>query len=156
MDKIFEQLQFFRGFTLSNLQKLEKEHADIQPTGFSNTLRWNYGHILTAYEGLVFQLAGKESKLDPKYMQLFSQGTRPSEWTTDAPSLEEIAGELDKHGKLIVETFQNSLDEKLLQPFVVSGEHKLETVRDALIFCIWHEGLHQGVINGLTRVVTTK
>ncbi len=29
MDKVFEQLQFFRGFTLSNLQKLEKEHADI-------------------------------------------------------------------------------------------------------------------------------
>lgn len=156
MDKVFEQLQFFRGFTLNNLQKLEKEHADIQPTGFSNTLRWNYAHILTAYEGLVFQLTGKASKLDPKYMELFSQGTRPSEWTIEAPSLEEIAGELDKQGKLIVETFQNSLDEKLMQPFVVSGELKLETVREVLTFCIWHEGLHQGVINVLTRVVTNK
>ncbi|MDM5155057.1 hypothetical protein QUF88_14915 [Bacillus sp. DX1.1] len=57
IDKVFEQLQFFRGFTLNNLQNLEK-HADIQPTGFSNTLRWNYAHILTAYEGLVFQLSG--------------------------------------------------------------------------------------------------
>ncbi|MEH6995712.1 DinB family protein [Neobacillus drentensis] len=156
MDKIFEQLQFFRGFTLSNLQKLEIGHADIQPAEFSNTLRWNYGHILTAYEGLVFQLGGKGSKLDPKYMELFSQGTRPSEWTSEAPSLEEIAAELDKQGKLIVETFQNSLDEKLMKPFDVAGPHKLETVRDALIFCVWHEGLHQGVINGLTRVVTNK
>ncbi|MDM5156361.1 DinB family protein [Bacillus sp. DX1.1] len=156
MEKIFEQLQFFCGFTLNNLQKLEKNHADVQPTGFSNTLRWNYGHILTAYEGLVFQLTGKGSKLDPKFMELFSQGTRPSEWTIEAPSLEEIATELEKQGKLIVETFQNSLDEKLVQPFEVSGAHKLETVREALVFCIWHEGLHQGVINGLTRVVTTK
>lgn len=87
-------------------------------------------------------------------MELFSQGTRPSEWTIEAPSLEEIAAELEKQGKLIVETFQNSLDEKLMQLFDISGVYKLETIRDALIFCIWHEGLHQGVINGLTRAVT--
>ncbi|CRK83603.1 DinB family protein [Neobacillus massiliamazoniensis] len=155
MDKVFEQLHFFRGFTLSNIQKLKKEHADIQPVGFSNTLRWNYAHILTAYDGLVFQLSGKGSKLDPKYMELFSQGTRPSEWKIEAPSLEEITAELEKQGKLIIETFQNSLDEKLIQPKEIGGAFKLETVRDSIIFCIWHEGLHQGVINGLTRVVTT-
>lgn len=84
----------------------------------------------------MFQLSGKGRKLDPKYMELFSQGTRPSEWKMEAPSLEELAGELDKQGKLMVETFQNSLDEKLMQPFVVSGEYKLETVREALTFCI--------------------
>jgi uncharacterized damage-inducible protein DinB len=155
MNKVLEQFQFIRGFTLNNLQKIEKKHADIQPTGFSNTLRWNYAHILTAYEQLLFQLSGKESKLDPKFLELFKSGTRPSEWTIVPSSLEEITVELERQGKLIVETFQNSLDDKLIQPFTLHGEHKLETVRDALLFCIWHEGLHQGVINGLTRVVTT-
>lgn len=64
-------------------------------------------------------------------MALFSQGTRPSEWTVEPPSLEEIAAELEKQGKLIVETFQNSLDEKLMQLFTVTGAHKLETVRES-------------------------
>jgi uncharacterized damage-inducible protein DinB len=154
MDKALEQLQFFRGFTLNNLQKLKKEHADIQPAGFSNTLRWNYAHILTAYDGLMFQLSGKGSKLDPRFFEFFGGGTKPSEWKTEAPSLEKIAGELEKQGKLLVETFQNSLDEKLVHSKEIAGI-KLETVRDALTFCLWHEGLHQGVINGLTRVVTT-
>ncbi|QOR64836.1 DinB family protein [Cytobacillus suaedae] len=79
MDKVFEQLQIFRGFTLSNLQKLKNEDADIQPAGFSNTLRWNYAHILVAYDELVYQLSGKGIQLNPKYRELFSQGTRPSE-----------------------------------------------------------------------------
>lgn len=149
-----EQFQFFRESTLKNLQNLEKEYADIQPTGFNNTLRWNYAHILTAYEGLVIQLSGNESKLDPKYMQLFGIGTKPSEWKMEAPSLEEIAAELEKQAKYIIETFQNSLDDKLMQPREIRTL-KLETVRDALTFCIWHEGYHQGVINGLSRVVTS-
>ncbi|QOR68930.1 hypothetical protein IM538_13335 [Cytobacillus suaedae] len=67
-----------------------------------------------------------------------------------------MSAELDKQGKLLVETFQHLLDEKLVQPQDIAGAFKLETIRDALLFAIWHEGLHQGVINGLTRVVTTK
>lgn len=154
MDTLLQHLQFVRGVTLMRLQKVEKGQEDIQPAAFSNTLRWNFAHILTPYEAFVFGLSGKESNLDPKYKELFGRGTRPSEWTVVPPSMKEIAKELDTQGKLIIETFHDSLDEKLLKPFDFSPNYTFETVRDALTACIWHEGLHLGVINGLMRVVT--
>ncbi|GAB7386300.1 DinB family protein [Bacillaceae bacterium] len=148
LDALLTQVEIARDRTLQAMEDISEAEADIMPDGFSNTIRWNLGHILTIQEQLVFSLAGEPMQLPENYPGLFGNGTRPSEWKTEPPSLETLARQLREQTERLKSTFAGRLEQKAAKPF-----KQLETIWELVAFSVYHEGIHQGVINGLKRVI---
>ncbi|ARI77809.1 DinB family protein [Halobacillus mangrovi] len=151
-EMLFQQMEFVRMRTLAALDATTEEIADGQPKGFSNTIRWNFGHIYVAQENLIHRFLDLEPQLSEEYKSLFNGGTSPDSWTITPPTLEEIRSKLAKQTDRIQETIQGRLDEKGEKPFNLGNGIVLTTVAEVLNFSIWHEGLHQGKITAMQRV----
>jgi uncharacterized damage-inducible protein DinB len=149
---LFDQFEFARNITLQVAQGITEENADLTPNGFSNTLRWQLGHIYVSVEGIVFHFAGEMPNLPVGYMELFNTGTKPSEWNITPPSVEEMLPLLTEQVKRVKETFGGRLDEKLAQPLPI-GPLKLETIGELLSFASFHESEHIGIVKSLKNAL---
>ncbi|WNB92594.1 DinB family protein [Bacillus sp. NEB1478] len=149
---IFEQFEFARNLTLLVAKETTEENADVIFKGFPNSLRWQFGHIFTSVEEIVFKSSNETINSPEKYGELFNQGTRPSEWKTNPPAIEEIVRLLSEQLKRVKETFYGRLDEKLTEP-LIAGPLTLETIGDLLSFAAFHESEHIGVIKSLLNAL---
>ncbi|MDR7073267.1 DinB family protein [Fictibacillus barbaricus] len=149
---LFDQFEFARNLTLLVAKETTEENADVIFHGFPNSLRWQFGHILTSVERIVFQSSDEKVILPLAYEALFNQGTKPSEWKTPPPTIEEIVTLLSEQLKRVKETFRGRLDEKLSEP-LIAGPLTLETIADLLSFAAFHESEHIGVIKSLLNAL---
>ena len=149
-DAIFEQLRFTRVYTLKVLSSVSKESVDVIPAGFNNNILWNAGHVLGAYEQLLYANTGDAGQLSKEFIDFFKGGTKPGDWQADPPSYEEIVTLLEQQVEQVISTYEGRLDEIILKEMKL-GSFEIKTVRDMISFNIFHEGLHAGLINGLKR-----
>jgi uncharacterized damage-inducible protein DinB len=149
---LFDQFEFARNVTLKVAQGITEENADVIPNGYSNSLRWQLGHIYVSVEGIVFHFANEIPNLPEGYMELFNTGTKPSEWKSTPPSIEEILPLLSEQVKRVRETFSGRLDEKIAQPLPI-GSLQLETIGELLSFASFHESEHIGIIKSLKNAL---
>ncbi|WP_144549582.1 DinB family protein [Bacillus sp. X1(2014)] len=149
---LFDQFEFARNVTLKVVQGITEENADIIPSGYSNSLRWQLGHIYVSVEGIVFHFANETPNLPEGYMELFNTGTNPTDWKTIPPTIEEILPLLSEQVKRVKETFSGRLDEKIAQPLPI-GPLKLETIGELLSFASFHESEHIGIIKSLKNAL---
>lgn len=148
--QLLKQFTFWRYRTIQALEATTEEQADRLPEGFTNTVRWNLGHILVTAEFALDRFTEMQNNLPVPYPALFKAGTRPDEWTEDPPSLSEL-----KHQLLEQNTRLNKLDGQLRDPlqsdFSIGSYLKLETIGELLLFLMNHENLHLGTISGIKR-----
>jgi uncharacterized damage-inducible protein DinB len=145
----FSLNRFTRNRTLQALDKTDELVADEVPSGFSNSIRWNLGHILVTQEVLMFKNAANESmKLDSNLIELFKMGTKPDS-KINYPTLEELRNLLAEQQERIERTFAGRLSELLGSPIKLGEWIEFKTIGEVLTFTIYHEGIHQGVINGI-------
>lgn len=149
-DAIFEQLRFTRVYTLKVLSSVSKEVVDVIPAGFNNNILWNAGHILGAYEQLLYANTGDTGQLSKEFIDSFKGGTKPDDWQVEPPSYEEIVTLLEQQVEQVISTYEGRLDE-IIPKEMKLGSFEIKTVRDMISFNIFHEGLHAGLINGLKR-----
>ncbi|MBM7620936.1 hypothetical protein JOC95_002791 [Bacillus tianshenii] len=147
---LFKQMGFVRSRTLKMLDATTDELADQMPSGFRNSIRWNAGHIFLTQDTLMYSFGGGDHQVPEHYFSLFEMHTSPLDWKLDPPSLTELEERLSTQADRIRRDFSGKLDEKIIRPFQI-GDYRLETLAEVLAFANWHEGLHQGVINGLKR-----
>jgi len=145
---VFKGFNLTRSFLLKNLEALEEAVVDVQPDGFNNTIHWHVGHILTVAEQFMFGFPKKSTNLPAQYMEIFATGTKPTDWNSDIPSLNELIGQLKEQIKRINEIPAESLSEKLPAPFL--GQ---ETFGELANFAIFHESTHLGQIQSMKRVI---
>src|SRR5690625_4561434 len=107
-----KMFKYSRTSTLILLPKLEENLWDIQPDGFPNTIRWNAGHIYVTADDFLTDADETYEVKRPDWFDLFLDGTRPSEWTGDIPSKEEIMEALREQDIYIQRFFENNLQEK--------------------------------------------
>jgi hypothetical protein len=67
----FDLWENIRHQILNEVANLPNHKRDIVPRGFSNSIHWQIGHVLTAMDDLVFQFAGKESRMIPESYSVF-------------------------------------------------------------------------------------
>lgn len=139
---IFDQLTFIRRNTVKLIEDLEEMILNKIPTGFSNHLRWQLGHIYTVQERLAFAYAKEPLLLPDGYLEWFGNGTKPSEWTGEPPSLDDLRSMLLNQSSRIKEAFEYRLDEVVEKPFKTSSGLVLETIGELLSFSLYHEGMH--------------
>ncbi|WP_274652698.1 DinB family protein [Paenibacillus humicola] len=145
-------VNWVRQMTLAKIESIDEHLFDVQPAPFNNTIRWNIGHIVSSQNALVFTRIDQKSLLPEAFIDLFKGGTRPSEWTSPAPSKAELIDLLKKQLQDINDTYGNRIDDPLPSPFQIRV-FDFKTVGDAIGFSVIHEAQHLAVINDLLKAI---
>ncbi len=141
-----KQLELTRGSLLKFLQTIDESTAIKQPDGFNNNIQWHIGHVLTAAESFMFGRAFKN--LPEKYPSLFGKGTKPSEWTADAPAIDVLISQLEQQAERIKAIPEERFEKPLPEPFL-----GLETVGELYGLMLYHEADHIGQMKAMKRVI---
>ncbi|WNF22276.1 DinB family protein [Mesobacillus jeotgali] len=145
---LFKQFELTRGSFLKNIEGITAEQASVQPEGFNNNIHWNIGHVLTVTEQFMMGFPKKSNHLPANYIELFGNGTRPSEWTGDVPSVDVLRDQLKAQLGRIKEVPASTLNEKLKKPFL-----GLETFGELANMALFHEAYHLGQIHAMRKLV---
>ena len=140
---LFNQLKSYREDTLSLLEDVSTEEAEIMPSGFNNNIRWNMGHIyLDQY--LWIETQTKEKTNVPSEFNIwFGYGTSPADFSSETPSYKELITLLENQIEDIRFKFGSKLE--IENSPTEMGMHTIEQV---LIRTIFHEGIHfQNILN---------
>lgn len=147
-----KQFIFARNAALGKIKSAPQEKWDEMPGSSSNNIRWNAGYIFVSAEGLMHMADNAYEMVNPKWGALFATGTRPADWEGDIPSAEEITGALQEQMGRIERHFSAILNQETSQSVKI-GPLEMTTVNAVLQFVTFHEGIHTGVINTLTKMV---
>ncbi|MBB3113719.1 putative damage-inducible protein DinB [Paenibacillus phyllosphaerae] len=148
---LFGQLKFVRDNTIKQVKGISEEEARTVPRGFNNNMLWNLGHILLVHEKFSFALTNEKMELPKHFAELFASGTKPEQWGTQVPGLDEMLLLLAKQIERIEQTLRHRLEEELEQPFVTSAGLELLAVKECLSFCLYHEGMHVATIKAIKQ-----
>lgn len=150
---IFDQYDFSRESTIQLLDSVSEEQANVIPNRYNNSLRWNLGHIAVVQEGIMYYFGmNQPGEIPTNIQEVFKPGTNPKEWSAPPLTLSEIRELLLEQKEQIKTTFSRRLEEPAANVFDL-GEKRLKTVGDLFLFTHWHEGVHQGVIKSMKRVL---
>lgn len=148
---LFKQLRFVRDNTIKQVNEMSEEETRTVPRGFNNNILWNLGHILLVHEKFSFALTNEKMELPKHFAEVFAPGTKPENWGTQVPSLDEILLLLSKQIERIEQTLEHRLEEELEKPFVTSAGLELSAIKECLSFCSYHEGMHFSTIKAIKQ-----
>jgi uncharacterized damage-inducible protein DinB len=147
--KIFEQLKFYRRITIKLLDSVSEKEADEMPKGFKNTIRWHLGHIYIAHENIIFGMAGEQPQMPEGFVDWFSGGTKPEDWSSEPPSLQELREVLSSQVERIEQKLTGRLQDEPVNPFEIPNQITFTTLEEIVNFAMYHEGQHSGLIKGI-------
>src|SRR5699024_590245 len=153
MKSTMKLFKYNRTSTLILLPKLDEEIWDIQPEDWPNTIRWNAGHIYAEAEGFLHDADHDYEIVNPEWMDLFLDGTRPSEWPETVTAKEHIIEAPVEQEKRIEAFFKGKDDKTTSKVRDLTGATVLETLDDSLQFATSHEGIHLGVMKSLRLAI---
>lgn len=144
MYKIFEVIRASRRALLSLVENLTTEQMNKIPTGFSNNLAWQIGHLVVSQQVLCYKLSNNDFVIDPSLIDKYKNGSKPESFIT-AEEIDQIKGYLLS---TIDQLEQDLADHKFnnYTPYTISTYkgYRLEKVEDAIKFIVSHDGLHYG------------
>ncbi|GAA0451970.1 DinB family protein [Alkalibacillus silvisoli] len=143
---VFQQVSFWRENLTKLLDSMTEEELDRISSGFNNNPRWNIGHSIVTWDGVITNALGQESQLPSHYPALFARGTSPKEWGENVPSKEELLEQVKQHGKRMEELASGKLGE----PLGFEMLH-LKTIEEAFLFLASHEAHHIGTASAQNR-----
>jgi hypothetical protein len=135
--------QFLKGYNLGQLNTI--------PEGHNNNLIWNIAHIIVVQQMLVYKLSGLPMKISDTLVEKYKKGTKPEQDATQA--------EVDEINNLLMETIdQTEIDLNnnvfvSFQEYPTSTGFVLKSVKDAMVFNSFHEGIHIGAILSLRKFI---
>jgi hypothetical protein len=153
---LFKQLEIIRKTTLSAIEDVTEEMADMVHKGFRNNIRWHVGHIYVVQEKFAFANFDLPMELTPELTNFFGPGTTPLDWNTLTPTLSELTLLLQHQQSRIQNALENRLHEKANHPFTTKSGLTLETVEEFLSFSLYHEGVHVSAIKCFKTLASIK
>ncbi|MDG1476708.1 MAG: DinB family protein, partial [Vicingaceae bacterium] len=79
MQKQFDILNATRNNVLNSVKDLSIEQLNVVPTGFKNSIAWNFAHIAVTQQLLCYKLSGLEMNLPADCIDRFKKGSVASE-----------------------------------------------------------------------------
>ena len=145
---VFDVIDMVLGYLVNvyDACKVEKVLDDYHEP-FSNTIHWQFGHVLTIFESAL-AVAGKENIDLNIYRPLFGNGSSPDEWKDEVPSIEKILEGLHTLPERARNLTEDDLAIELKQPIV--GCNNLE---ELLVLNAIHIPLHAGKIEEMSRIL---
>ncbi len=138
-----QYLNFFDNYSLDQLNSI--------PNGFNNNLIWNIGHIIVAQQSLVYRGSNQPMYISDDFSNLYKPGTRPTR------AISEI--EVNELKELLISLVTKTEEDFKKGIFKTYNERSTSTgftlasIRDAIQFNNYHEGLHLGYMMSIKRFV---
>ncbi|WP_338754687.1 DinB family protein [Bacillus sp. FJAT-52991] len=149
---MWERVNFSRIVTLRTLEAIDEAKWDVQPEGFSNTVKWNAGHIYVSMEWFLKEADPNYESDVEKYAPFFATGTKPADWSENPASKEEIIDLLKGQVERVQAHFQDRLADAPANEVKI-GPLVLTSIDDILNFSLFHEGLHLGTIQSQMKIM---
>lgn len=148
--KFFVQFRELRNQTLAIADSIPVHIMDVVPPGFNNSIRWNLGHILVAWDYGIFPKVNENPRMPALYYRLFSKGTRPDAWTEEPPAYDEIIGFLSSQVDEILAVSNGRMNDLIAQPFL-----RVKYLRGMFSFHIREEQHHLDCIQRIKAAIET-
>ncbi|NJM93830.1 MAG: DinB family protein [Cytophagales bacterium] len=150
MDSLLYHHQQIRKNVLQALEGKDMVQLNTIPTGFTNNLIWNAGHIVATQQALIYLLSGLEAHMDTEVMKRYRKGTIPEQ--VSEMEQDYIKRLLQETAEKMEEDLRNQIF-KEYRPYETSFGVKLDTLADALAFNNVHEAMHLGYILSIRKLV---
>ncbi|MGV3463853.1 MAG: DinB family protein [Heyndrickxia sp.] len=151
---LFNQLYFVRNNTMNELADVTDALSEIIPSGFTNNIKWNVGHIFFIQEKFSFHFAGETMSISEEFSNLFCPGSKPEEGKENVPTIMELKEMLSKQVERVEKNFQHRLNEiSPIGGYTTSKGLRLSSVEEFLSFCLYHEGMHFEKIKILKKLI---
>ncbi len=151
MTKTIEIIRKQRAALIKLTEDLTIEQLNLVPAGFNNNIIWNMGHLVASQQGICYRRAGVDIIVSEDFFNTYCPGSKPERFITMA-ELEEIKTLFNTTLDQFVADHEKNLF-SVYQPWVTRAGIDLTTIEEASQFIIYHEGLHNGVINAMRRLV---
>jgi hypothetical protein len=136
-------LDYFDKYTLEQLNKI--------PDGFSNNLIWNIGHIIVAQQAIVYKSSDLQGYVSEALFERYKPGTQPTGQTSKKEA-DELKALLMSLVEKTETDFKNGKFIKFNESTTGVGFH-MSSLKDALEFNNYHEGLHLGFMMNIRKFV---
>ena len=149
MDATFRIWETSRGLYKNFLDNYSLEQLNTIPQGMSNNLIWNIGHVIVSQQKLVYALSGLPMHISDSLFEKYQNGSRPDGKTTQA--------EVDEIKKLLSEMVEKTKSDfesgifKEFHPYQTKTGFYLETLKEAVEFNNYHEGIHLGIMMSIKK-----
>ena len=144
MEATFRIWETSRGLYQSFLDNYSLEQLNTIPQGMSNNLIWNMGHIIVSQQKLVYALSGLPMHISDSLFEKYQNGSRPDGKTSQI--------EVDEIMKLLSEMVEKTKIDfesgvfKEFHPYQTKTGFYLGTLKEAMEFNNYHEGIHLGIM----------
>ena len=153
MEKIIQVLKACRSKWLSMLNELSTDQLNKIPTGFSNNLAWQFGHVIVSQQILCYRMAGQKFVINEDLIDRYKNGSKPENYISEE-EINLLKGYmLSTINQLEIDLKNGVFDN--YTPYTISTYVglTLENVNDALTFIVSHDALHYGCSIGLKRLI---
>ena len=140
----FQFFQIIENYTTDQLNTI--------PTGFSNNIIWNIGHVLATQQILIYELSGLKGVLSDEFIQLYRNGTKPTSHTSDE-EIKQIQKMLLESIDLLEKDFKSKIFKKYQLYTTKATGFLLENAQQAAEFNTIHEGIHLGIVLQIRKFV---
>lgn len=151
MQKHFDTLKKSRLLTLKAIDGLTIDQLNKTPEGFKNNIAWNVTHLVVTQQLLCYKLSGLKCLISDELIENFQKGSAPS-YKISESEFEDIKKLFLKLTDSLIEDYSNGIF-KNYNEYATSVDVTLGNIDDAIIFNLFHEGIHLGVILQLKKLV---
>jgi hypothetical protein len=151
MESAFKIWTKNRSIYLDLLEKYSLEQVNIIPTGFSNNLIWNIGHIVAVQQRLVYSCSGLPMNISDELLTRYKPGSKPS--TTETQET------VDLLKSLLISVISQTKNDYAQSKFVtykefttLTGFH-IASTKEAIEFNNYHEGMHLGFMWNIKKFI---
>ncbi|MFD2563762.1 DinB family protein [Aquimarina rubra] len=134
-------LKIMDNYSLEDLNKV--------PEGFNNNLIWNIAHVIVTQQLLVYKLSGLSLMVDDEMVNTYRKGTKAEGFAS--------AEDVEKVKELLFTTVDQTEKDieanvfKEYQEYPTSTGFVIRSVKDAVNFNNFHEGIHLGYVLALKK-----
>jgi hypothetical protein len=144
MEATFRIWETSRGLYHSFLDNYSLEQLNTIPEGMSNNLIWNMGHIIVSQQKLVYALSGLPMHISDSLFEKYQNGSRPNGKTSqiEVDEIKKLLSEMVEKTKV---DFESGVF-KEFHPYQTKTGFYLGTLKEAMEFNNYHEGIHLGIM----------
>ena len=151
MDATFRIWKTSRELYKNYLDSYSLEQLNTIPEGMSNNLIWNIGHVIVSQQKLVYALSGLPMHIPDSLFEKYQNGSRPDGKTPQT--------EVDEIKKLLSEMVEKTKADfeagvfKEFHPYQTKTGFHLGTLKEAMEFNNYHEGIHLGIMMSIKKYI---
>lgn len=151
MEKVFDDIKTIRAAATGLIAHLTVDQLNKIPDGFINNIIWHLGHMVAAQQGLCYKRGNAPLVISDEFFELYKPGTAPTGFVDEA-GVEEIK-------TLMLSTIyqlEQDYNEGIFTDyptFTTRYGVEISSIKEAIKFLTFHDGLHMGYIMALKRAI---